>query len=203
MRPPDTCYLLDDPVWWCSHTVWNDPTSYEHEYYFDVYLDAEPFPQIEGEYYFINIVANYDSAGPPYPWGWKNSESQWNDDAVRSYDGGITWAELTWPEGHRFEGQSMDMAFELYVDTTSAPTPPPTATPTLTPSMTGTLTPPPATKPSARSRACSIPTAFRSSTRGASAATVATRRHFFVGWPGWPAMPLTWPDGWSSPSPAR
>lgn len=165
----DICYLIDDPVWWCSHPVWNKPTFFEHEYYFDVYLDAEPFPQLEGQYYFINIVANYDSAYPVYPWGWKNSESQWNDDAVRSYDGGGTWDELTWPEGHRLEGFSMDMAFELYVATSPIPTPtpsptltpvdyqtpiptrtvpptpipPPTSTPTPRPSMT--MTPPPGT----------------------------------------------------------
>ena len=128
--------------WWCSHEVWNVTGHYEHEYYFECDLTA-PFEQMEGQYYFVNIVAEYPS-DPLYAWGWKNSEHHWNDDAVRDSGTGV-WNELTWPEGHRLEGQSMDMAFELYVETTPTPTPtpPPTATPT--PRATMTMTPPSAT----------------------------------------------------------
>ncbi len=161
----DTC-SFGEPIWWCSHEQWNAPGLYEHEYYFDVHItDPEPFPQVEGYYYFLNVVADYETHSFFF-WGWKNSEEHWNDDAVRSSDGGGTWEELTWPEGHRLEGLSMDMAFELYVQIT--PTPPPTATPpptiaptpppTVPPTPPPTATPPPTVPPTTPPTATPPPT---------------------------------------------
>ncbi|MCD6385843.1 hypothetical protein J7M23_08715, partial [Candidatus Sumerlaeota bacterium] len=57
-----------------------------------------------------------------------------------------SWTELIWPPGHRLEGQSMDMAFELWSPLVT-PTPTPTPTPTGTPTPTATPTPTPTSTP--------------------------------------------------------
>ena len=133
--------------YWCSHTAWNKPGHFEHEYYFECDL-ATPLPQVEGYYYFLNVVAMYTGPEPPiHPWGWKNSAFHWNDDAVLNEScADENWVELTWPPGHPLSPQSMDMAFELYVLTTPPPTPTPlTPTPTAyappTPPLPETPTP--------------------------------------------------------------
>ena len=159
--------------WWCSHTTWDDPYHWEHEYYFDCDLKT-PFPQEEGEYYFINIVAAYMYEAPTYYWGWKNSEDHWNDDAVQEDSRvGPDWIELKWPPGHRLFPGSMDMAFELYWGITPTPTqtpsppptatpsppPPPSATPTPTPSIPPTATPTPTLPPTATPTPTLPPTA--------------------------------------------
>ena len=140
-QPGELIYEEDVDVydwgWWCSHTTWDDPYHWEHEYYFECDLKA-PFPQVEGEYYFINIVAAYPEEPPTYYWGWKNSEDHWNDDAVQQ-DGLVPdiWVELRWPPDHpRLGGQSMDMAFELFCGITPTPTATPSPTPTATPTPT-------------------------------------------------------------------
>ncbi len=93
-----------------------NPGFWEHEYLYEATL-ATPWPQIPGTTYFLNIQAVYGSdplsGTEHYIWGWKNTEDQWNDDAVWSPDGGTNWFPMTWPFGHRFEGLSMDLAFEL------------------------------------------------------------------------------------------
>jgi len=99
--------------WFGAVPDFYNPGFWEHEYIYEATLMA-PWPQIPGTTYFLNIQAVYD-VDPTllYPWGWKNTEMQWNDDAVWSEDGGINWMPLEWPFGHRLEFQSMDMAFEL------------------------------------------------------------------------------------------
>lgn len=93
---------------------WDDPSGmlWEHEYVYDQKLPV-PFRQKRGKKYFISIQAIFDSE-PEFHWGWKNSETHWNDDAVYLNDDLTTWTELIWPRGHRLGGQSMDMAFELW-----------------------------------------------------------------------------------------
>jgi hypothetical protein len=150
--------------YWCSHTVWNNPGHYEHEYYFECDL-ITPLPQVEGYYYFINIAAMYTAPLPPInPWGWKNSEFHWNDDAVISeMCGEAFWAEMTWPQGHRLSPNSMDMAFELYVLTTPLPTstpltPTPAPSPTPTPECLCTQSPTPLTPTPTPSCPCTTST---------------------------------------------
>jgi hypothetical protein len=84
---------------------------FEHEYQYDQDLETT-WSQVEGEYYFISIQAIFSDV-PTFPWGWKNSEIHWNDDAVVTWDG-INWQELFWPPGHPLYPQSMDMSFQLW-----------------------------------------------------------------------------------------
>ncbi len=127
--------------------LWNWPMFWEHEYVFEQYLEvSESWPQDLGTTYFLNIQAVYDQR-PQYKWGWKNSEFHWNDDAVISDDDGGFWWDMVWPSGHRLDGLSMDMAFELWSVPYPTPTPSPTPTPTPTPTGTGTATPTPTPEP--------------------------------------------------------
>ena len=91
---------------------WN-PGFWEHEYIYEATL-ITPWEQILGTTYFLNIQAVYEiDPWHAYLWGWKNTETQWNDDAVWSDDGGTSWSPMFWPVGHRLHPGSMDMAFEL------------------------------------------------------------------------------------------
>ncbi|MHC4500208.1 MAG: DUF7901 domain-containing protein, partial [Planctomycetota bacterium] len=49
----------------------------------------------------------------PIRFGWKTSTDHWNDDAVWSDDFGDSWNELRYPAGHPYEGNSIDLAFEI------------------------------------------------------------------------------------------
>jgi len=110
--------------WYGAVPKWNFPGTYEHEFVYDQDLFTS-WTQELGQKYFLDIQAMYPLA-PSNPWGWKNTEFQWNDDAVLSSNGGVNWNELVWPLTHRLELKSMDMAFELW----ELPTPTPTPTPT-------------------------------------------------------------------------
>ena len=86
----------------------------DHEcYQFNFYIDpADAFYQEAGDIYWLSVI-KVASAG--CVWGWKTSESQWNDDAVYSPEPGYggPWFALTHPEF----GHSLDMAFVLTTDT--------------------------------------------------------------------------------------
>jgi hypothetical protein len=134
--------------WYGAVPVWDNPGTFEHEFVYEQDLPTS-WPQQIGQPYFLNIQAVFEE-DPDFVWGWKNSEYHWNDDAVQSQDGGTSWSELVWPAGHRLDGQSMDMAFELFTETTTpTPTPTPivTPTPTETPVETPTPTETPAVTP--------------------------------------------------------
>jgi hypothetical protein len=72
--------------------------------------------------YWLSVQARQvpPAAGEPiFPmrsrFGWKTTpiEYHWNDDAVWSKDGGVTWNELRYPGGHPYMGTSADLAFEI------------------------------------------------------------------------------------------
>ncbi|MHC4498655.1 MAG: DUF7901 domain-containing protein, partial [Planctomycetota bacterium] len=65
--------------------------------------------------YWLDIYVEIVPDGIKRKFGWKTSPDNWNDDAVRDYDG-INWAELIYPTGHPFDGNSIDLAFELFTD---------------------------------------------------------------------------------------
>ena len=103
--------------------LWSNPSSYQHLFSYECNLST-PWVQEEGKTYFISIMASFSSVQPEYEWAWLNACSfHWNDDALRKQNSEGEWIELVWPSGHRLEGQSMDMRFELW---TRGPTPTPT-----------------------------------------------------------------------------
>jgi hypothetical protein len=80
--------------------------------------DASAFQQTQDTIYWLCVV----SGNPGF--GWKTRDPQdghFNDDAAWSTFIGGPWNELHYPIGHPYEGQSIDMAFEL--TTTAIPVP--------------------------------------------------------------------------------
>jgi hypothetical protein len=67
--------------------------------------------------YWLDVQAQPLDSDPECRFGWKTSPDHWNDDAVwtegmEPYNG--FWNELVYPVGHPLEGQSIDLAFEIY-----------------------------------------------------------------------------------------
>jgi len=65
-------------------------------------------------------------------WGWKTSLDHFNDDAVWvDPDPPYTWEwnELRYPDGHTYEGESIDLAFVINGSLLVTPTPPPSQPP--------------------------------------------------------------------------
>ena len=115
---------------------------------FDFEIDpAEAFVQEEGKIYWLGVHHSFDlnddgivniidlimlvSVWPGGPFGWKTSLEHFEDDAVWTdvftwmddphvVPSGEVWNELRYPIGHPFEGQSIDLAFEI---TTQEPKP--------------------------------------------------------------------------------
>jgi hypothetical protein len=87
--------------------------TFEYEVWqYNFFLD-QPFEQIQDEIYWLSVqtVGLENFAG--HYWGWKTSETQWNDDAawLSPLLAGTDWQELYDPPG----GESLDMAFVLTV----------------------------------------------------------------------------------------
>ena len=130
--------------WIGAVSRWNYARYYEHEFEYECEL-GEPWFQSKGERYFLMIQAIYEKENPQFPWGWLNSSNHWNAAAVLWT--GTRWLKLSWPNGHRLQGNPMDMSFELWkTDVTPTPTPTMTPTPRPTPTPTATPTPQPGSK---------------------------------------------------------
>jgi hypothetical protein len=103
LEPPD--YLLTNEHFTCwQYTFLIDPA----EAFFQEGTPEEPVVYwLDAQAYPLEVGAHF---------GWKTSVSHWNDDAVygwgaEPYAG--PWGELRYPEGHAYEGQSMDLAFAI------------------------------------------------------------------------------------------
>lgn len=80
--------------------------------------EAAAFQQMEDSIYWLAVVSEN------WGFGWKTRNPQdghFNDDATWSTSSYGPWNELRYPIGHPYEGQSIDMAFEL--TTTVIPVP--------------------------------------------------------------------------------
>ncbi len=66
--------------------------------------------------YWLDVQARPQDPEAEALFGWKTSESHWNDDAV--WGKGVEpylgpWYELRYPPGHQYEGESIDLAFRI------------------------------------------------------------------------------------------
>jgi hypothetical protein len=86
---------------------------------YNFYIDAaEAFMQ-EGTpdepiVYWLQVQAEF--LDPLAMFGWKTSDEHWNDDAVWVQDVAPfvgLWNELRYPPGHEYQGQSIDLAFQI------------------------------------------------------------------------------------------
>ena len=151
-------------AWYGPVEIYDRPDFFEHEFVYEQELTV-PWEQQQDMFYFLDIQAIFEEE-PQFKWGWKISCEHWNDDAVQSEDGGLTWPiELKYPTPHPDYPGSVDMAFELFSDTpTITPTQTPTAT--STPTVTNTPTRPPT--------ATSTPTVTNTPTRPPTATRTPT-----------------------------
>ena len=97
--------------------VGKDSICWQYNFYF---REDEAFRQKKDTIYWLGVEAYYEEP-ELWAWGWKTTnpmETQhFNDDAVFIDifpDGAVSgWKELRYPDGHPFEGQSMDLAFVI------------------------------------------------------------------------------------------
>jgi hypothetical protein len=84
-------------------------------YQFDFYIDeGDAFVQEEGTIYWLSIRPTFVQS-PPYIFGWKTAEfdSRWNDNATWEIEPPYIWNPMTYPVGHEFEGEPLDLAFAI------------------------------------------------------------------------------------------
>jgi hypothetical protein len=81
---------------------------------YDFAIDEDPFIQEEGTIYWLAVRWEVPTR-PEYRFGWKSTPLQLQayDDAVFMLDPPF-WSELRYPDGHRWEGESLDLAFVIY-----------------------------------------------------------------------------------------
>ena len=122
----------------CQYTVrkvhegpedWYDPATGEYQpaehfqaYQFNFCIDEEPyFIQEEGVIYWLEVKdITPDDAGATF--GWKTTrvepeDLRYNDDAVWFNEdpttGQVGWLPLTYPDGHKYQGETLDLAFVI------------------------------------------------------------------------------------------
>jgi hypothetical protein len=102
--PIESVYLPDD-----HRQVWQ----------YNFFFPDDPFPQQGTQeqpvIYWLEVQAQvpFDQGEPLYEFGWKTSIQHFMDDAAAWDPGANAWMELRYPEGHAFEGHSMDLAFVM------------------------------------------------------------------------------------------
>jgi hypothetical protein len=90
---------------------------YDHlnAYQFDFLIDtANAFQQEEGQIYWLGIKELWDIP-PDYFFGWKTAEYplRFMDDAAFLMNHPSYWLPLTYPPGHEFQEESLDLAFVI------------------------------------------------------------------------------------------
>jgi hypothetical protein len=110
-----TLVAEDNPEDWydpADQTWIND--NHLQAYQFDFYIDiADAFIQEEGTIYWLSVKPN--PVEQEYTFGWKTAEYvlRWNDDATWQLDPPSYWAPLTYPVGHEYMEESLDLAFAI------------------------------------------------------------------------------------------
>ena len=96
--------------------VGTDTQVYQYNFFID---PANAFPQQEGTIYWLDVLAlPVNNPNPQLAFGWKTSLDHFNDDAVYGdtidpFVSPVEWSELRYPDGHEFQGNSIDLAFVI------------------------------------------------------------------------------------------
>lgn len=89
------------------------PANHRLAFQYNFCIDKDPFTQEEGKIYWLAVRES--SAATNYTFGWKTTAQQfrWNDDAVYFQSKPTDWADMGYPKGHKYGGQSLDLAFVI------------------------------------------------------------------------------------------
>jgi len=82
-------------------------------YQYNFCIDRDAFTQEEGKIYWLAVKES--SSANNYSFGWKTTaqEFRWNDDAVYLKSGSTDWVEMAYPKGHKYGGETLDLAFVI------------------------------------------------------------------------------------------
>ena len=102
---------------------WYDPAigiyqqaDHKQAYQYNFCIEENPFIQEEGKVYWLHVRLFPPPSGTaPYFFGWKTTsrDLRWNDDAVVAVSGAPHWKPLSYPSGHRYKGETLDLAFVI------------------------------------------------------------------------------------------
>jgi len=97
------------------------PANHRQAFQYNFCIDRDTFVQQQGTVYWL--VVDDLSTNVDYMFGWKTTPPRyhWNDDAVYQMSSKLGWMAMTYPKGHRYEGRTMDLAFVITGDDTTAP----------------------------------------------------------------------------------
>jgi hypothetical protein len=102
------------------------PNDHKKAYQYNFCIQENPFVQEEGKIYWLE-VKDLPPAAAGYLFGWKTTtrELRWNDDAVYGHPDIKDWKPTVYPDGHAYQGQTLDFAFVITGE--EGPPPPPQA----------------------------------------------------------------------------
>lgn len=100
--------------WYNPISLYNDPNNHRLAFQYNFCVKKNPFIQEEGTIYWLSI-RDIRSPNDTYKLGWKTTTKKlgWNDNAVFSLPGAAGWLQMYYPKGHKFEGESINLAFSI------------------------------------------------------------------------------------------
>jgi hypothetical protein len=100
--------------WYDPISFRNMPDNHRQAFQYNFCIQSNPFIQEEGTIYWLSI-REVRTTNAIHKLGWKTTTKKlrWNDDAVLTLPGASSWIEMTYPKGHDFSGQSIDLAFVI------------------------------------------------------------------------------------------
>ena len=99
---------------------WYDPATglyqkanHKNAYQYNFCIEVDPFVQQEGKVYWL-AIKDIAPVNAGYTFGWKTTarEHRWNDDAAFLHPNS-GWLPMTYPDGHAFKGETLDLAFVI------------------------------------------------------------------------------------------
>jgi len=90
------------------------PANHRYAFQYNFCIEEQPFVQEEGKIYWL-AVKDLSANPSAYTFGWKTTAPQyrWNDDAVYRVSEGAAWMEMSYPQRHKYEDQTLDLAFVI------------------------------------------------------------------------------------------
>jgi len=103
-----------DGLWWYDPAT-GDGADNDHTALYQLNFLIEPgaaFRQTQDEYYWLEVSLSLEP-GASEQVGWSTTRDNYGDGAVWWNDATTSWRRLTYPGGHEWAGETMDMAFVI------------------------------------------------------------------------------------------